>query len=790
MSQGIILSAGVRQNLLALQNTAQLAASTQNRLATGRKVNTALDNPSSYFTSQALSTRANDLSTLLDQIGQAVQNISAANNGITSITQLVQSAKSIAQQARSTTAATSTYSSVDSSANILSAANLNGSESTATTTGTSRNLEATAIAVTGATVTETLGRNTGTAAFANDAALIAAFNGGGSDGNLQVTVNSRGGTTQTFTIALAAGNATTNTKAGLLSAINTASDGNGHTLSQYVTAAFDGSNHLQLTANDAAENFAVSAGGSGSTATTLTALGVTAGTSNSTDLLSQLSSGAGTTLVLSGTNSDGTAFTSSTVTFGNGAGQVATLQDLNTQIQAAATTSGGAFSAAATPTVSGTSVTGHISITKPAGTGSSVTVGGTVATLSANATLLEGGTAGTVFSTHNSQPTLANLGATLGGGSGGPVSLTSGGTLSFTANGANYNVAIGANDRIGDVVNKLNGSALGAFVNVSKVTDGSGHDHIKIDAKDASDSFTINANGTSAALGLTTNTTTSSVNNSTDLLNLLDTAFGGAGNATGKTLTVAASNGPTQTITFGTGTGQIQTIAQLNTALSGLSGVTASVSAAGALDINVASGTSPTSLAIGGTAAAKLGLTAGTQNGTVLSTTANATRTNLQAQFNQVLTQIDSTARDSSYNGINLLNGDDLKVAFNENSTSSLTIKGTFANSASLGLNQLNGTQFQDNSQIDTIVSTIGTAVTTLASQASTLGSNLTTVQARQTFTKDLISTLQIGSDNLVLADTNEEGASLLALQTRQQLSTTALSLANQANQAVLRLFG
>ena len=73
--------------------------------------------------------------------------------------------------------------------------------------------------------------------------------------------------------------------------------------------------------------------------------------------------------------------------------------------------------------------------------------------------------------------------------------------------------------------------------------------------------------------------------------------------------------------------------------------------------------------------------------------------------------------------------------------------------------------------------------------QASKFGSNLSTVQTRQDFTKTLVTTLQSGADNLVLADTNEEGANMLALQTRQQLSTTALSLANQASQAVLRLF-
>ena len=83
----------------------------------------------------------------------------------------------------------------------------------------------------------------------------------------------------------------------------------------------------------------------------------------------------------------------------------------------------------------------------------------------------------------------------------------------------------------------------------------------------------------------------------------------------------------------------------------------------------------------------------------------------------------------------------------------------------------------------------LDTALSNLRTQASKFGSQLSTVQTRQDFTKNLINTLQTGADNLVLADTNEEGANLLALQTRQQLSSTALSLSAQADQAVLRLF-
>src|SRR5579871_5067777 len=98
MSQ-ITLSAGVRQNLLSLQNTASLLTTTQQHLATGKKVNSAFDNPTSYFTSQSLNNRANSLNALLDQIGNATQTLQAANQGLTSLTSLLQQALSTAQQA-------------------------------------------------------------------------------------------------------------------------------------------------------------------------------------------------------------------------------------------------------------------------------------------------------------------------------------------------------------------------------------------------------------------------------------------------------------------------------------------------------------------------------------------------------------------------------------------------------------------------------------------------------------------------------------------------------------------
>ena len=102
MSQ-ISLTASMRSNLLSLQNTANLMSQTQERLSTGKKVNSAIDNPSSFYTAQSLNNRASDLSSLLDSMGQAVSTIKAANEGITSITSFVEQAKAVAQSAADTT---------------------------------------------------------------------------------------------------------------------------------------------------------------------------------------------------------------------------------------------------------------------------------------------------------------------------------------------------------------------------------------------------------------------------------------------------------------------------------------------------------------------------------------------------------------------------------------------------------------------------------------------------------------------------------------------------------------
>ena len=194
---------------------------------------------------------------------------------------------------------------------------------------------------------------------------------------------------------------------------------------------------------------------------------------------------------------------------------------------------------------------------------------------------------------------------------------------------------------------------------------------------------------------------------------------------------------------------------------------------------------------IGGTpqAAALFGVTLGTYIPTATVVTPSSTRTTLQTNFNALLTQIDQLAGDASYSGVNLLKGDNLTVNFNENNTSSLQIQGVTFNSAGLGLSAISGTGFQANANINNTITALNTALTTIQAQTETFGTNASTISVRQDFTKNLINTLQTGSDNLVLADQNQESANLLTLQTRQQLSISALSISNQASQAVLKLF-
>jgi len=194
-----------------------------------------------------------------------------------------------------------------------------------------------------------------------------------------------------------------------------------------------------------------------------------------------------------------------------------------------------------------------------------------------------------------------------------------------------------------------------------------------------------------------------------------------------------------------------------------------------------------------GAALNNLGFNANTSNGAINNTAAatgvsSTARTSLAAQFDALRTQVDQMAADAQFNGISLLNNQSLTVIMNQTATTKLVIAGN--NDTSTGLGIVGSTNsFQTNYDINTAITNINNALATLQNQSSTLTADVAVIQSRTDFTKQTINTLQTGINDLTLADANQEGASLLALQTRQSLSSTALSLATQADQNVLRLF-
>ena len=200
-----------------------------------------------------------------------------------------------------------------------------------------------------------------------------------------------------------------------------------------------------------------------------------------------------------------------------------------------------------------------------------------------------------------------------------------------------------------------------------------------------------------------------------------------------------------------------------------------------------------------------------------LATTNLTDRANFAATFNTLMSQVSQLASDSGYRGTNFLTKQDQTVEFAPTTnTATLQIKGFNATSTGLsigtaGISASHGQTALATTTVgganstsvewdDTVVSTASKAIqsssaqlegalNTLRSQSSALSANLSVVTTRQSFTDTMINVLQTGSDNLTLADMNQEGANMLMLQTRQSLGTSALSMASQAAQSVLKLF-
>lgn len=252
--------------------------------------------------------------------------------------------------------------------------------------------------------------------------------------------------------------------------------------------------------------------------------------------------------------------------------------------------------------------------------------------------------------------------------------------------------------------------------------------------------------------------------------------------------------GDTVTVSDGTTTGTYtavngDTVQTVLNAINGTAGlkVTASLNSSGQINFN-ATGTNNVTiggvLTGSGTLVGVTGLTAGTTT-----FTANAIRTSYAAQFDALRTQIDAAVSDASYNGINLLAGGSKTVTLNETGASTLTLSGSNISSTSLGV-VASTNNFQLDSDITTVLANITSALTTLQSQTSTLGNSQAILDARTQFNKSMATTLQAGSDELVKSNSTADGALLLALQTRQQLAATSMSLTSGSDKLALRLLG
>ncbi|MEY9186112.1 flagellin [Bradyrhizobium sp. USDA 326] len=752
---GIVLSASVRQNLLSLQSTADLLATTQNRLSTGKSVNSALDNPTNFFTAQSLDNRASDINNLLDGIANGVQVLQAANTGLTSLQKLIDSAKSIANQALQTTVGYSTKSNVSTTIAGATAADLRGTTSYASATAYSNVLyNGTAGGVTAAVATTTLGATQGT--FSNTVAVNAA------DGTTAVTgTMTLIGTTAATKIGSAPADGDTLTVNGKTITFRSGSA----PLAAAVPAGSGLSGNLVTDGNG---NTTVYLGTAGTPAATVD------------DLLTaiDLASGVNTSVIASGL-----------ATIANSAGQ--TPSSIAAGIVALKSSTGADLS-----------LTGKADLLKALGL--SGATGGGNASLSVNRTT-----------------TASSLGSLISDG----ASLNVDGHVITFKNapvpGSTGAPAIPAGfGKSGNVITDGNGNST-VYLQAGTVADVLN----AIDLATGVQTASIAANG-AATLNTATGQSKSSINTSGQLqlstginadLSITGTGnalavfglSGNTGNATafsaartsgiggisGKSLTFTSFNGGTAVdVTFGDGTnGTVKTLDQLNSKLQA-NNLSATIDANGLLTITASNDYASSTLgstaaggAIGGTLTSAL--TFSTASTPVQDAVAQTARANLVSQYNNILNQIDTTAQDSSFNGVNLLNGDQLKLVFDETGKSSLNITGVTYNSKGLGLAALTvGVDFIDNAAANRVLTNLNAASSTLRSEASSLGSNLSVVQIRQDFNKNLINVLQTGSSNLTLADTNVEAANSQALSTRQSIAVSALSLANQSQQSVLQL--
>ena len=802
MGSDVSLSKAVRSNLLSLQNTAQMMDKTQQRLATGNKVNSALDNPSNFFTASALNSRAADMSNLLDSMASGIKVIEAANNGITALTKNLESMQSTLRQARQDKSFQTKSFEVGDLTKISLAGGQFGdlgvdiSLATATVPGVKSQL-------TTAAASAYLGPQSTTASETGAGARsVISLNGGFAQNDV-------------FTVA---GVSVTVTDAAP-DATNIAAD---------ISAALAGS-------ASTAGKYTVSVGTGGNAGKIIVETVDTSAAAASINFDPDNNPATGVGAAIKGTTSFNYSAVPGSI---NVAGQTiatgANFADFVTNLQAGA--------AAGKYTVEADSTTGLIKLTNteygatvPTVTGIPTNVPGvaredniqiTTAAAANDTFTIDGETYTFATTPADADATAAALRTWIAGNATLSAKYTVAGTaanvrLVEKAGPNGFQLGAPVISKTGTIVN-ANTIPVAGTATVNGRTDVTGVVGASVEGVAAEKAtFTVSYDGKTANISIGgVKGGVGSVVNALDIKNWQDATIASvnadleAAGITG----VEAKFDTDGKFSLVAKTAEAKTLAVSGTdavSLFGINGVNTGVAEKSQLNatktvdkfvelINRDHGSKVRASNDNGklrienlsTQELNVGIDLNGNDAIVGSKIeGNSVRANLSKQFNELRDQLDKLSDDSSFNGINLLRGDKLKITFNESGTSSIDIQAKDKNgnirginASNLGVDSLAAEDLDTDEKIDAFLSKLSSALTELRSQASSFGSNLSSVENRQSFTKNMINTLETGAANLTLADTNEEAANLLALQTRQQLSSSALSMASQQDQAVLQL--
>ena len=759
MANQVQLSSSIRSNLLLLQTTQGTLDRTQTRLSTGNKVNSALDSPTSFFAAKALNQRSSDLTNLKDGIGQAISTINAADSGISKIQSLVENAQALTTSALSNLGTDSnsvaTRKSLSEQYNAIlrqidSLAKDSGYAGKNLVVGNGLQLGVTASSqsnvnalagVSGATVTNVISADTYSISVAGDGAIsgnagdIANTEGDRGISNLQVSgfASTDKNTLSDITLKLSGGTGKDKTF--------TITEGDESFTQTFTQSQFD-----QAKINGTVLKFSHSFK-SGSNVSfdvdfdSIEDVPDTAGVGTSTlqkniNLQVSVTNTAGETVTRDGLQSVGSGKVSdgqNAFSFGTGTARVTI--DERSILQSSS------YTAAASTAF---------------GTGNAVVVGAPTVLSASNVSVDESFTltaAATSFNynTGNFDTYGVNLDAS--GSSGAATSVT---VSTGNAGSVNFSAIAGTNDS-GYAIN-FNYDEIKYIATASAA-----------DATEAQTTLKVQPGTTGAisASNLTLSAVSGFANNQVTALSV-DVAISASGSATIRVTDEFGGAFSVHTTSFGGANSSFQVT------------LAGGVNSGAVVDFNAAD--------------AGLSVAASVQTATSHASYSvqvrgayNAPR---QALFSVRGSNTGDTATLNTKQLVDASDQNTLTVVLNEKNTSIVQVvsQNVQTNGQGLQLDQAQNS-WNDRTDIQNSIDQLAKAINTLRTASSNLGTNLNIIQTREDFTSQFANVLTEGATKLTAADQNEESANMLTLQTRQQLGTIALSLANQSQQAILRLF-